>query len=800
MDGSVINYHYLMDAMPDAFAYHQVIRSANGSLVDYLYLDVNQAFLEMTGLTREKVIGSKGSELHQKYSETTFDWLGVFEKSLRTEENICFERFFEAAGRYCDISVFSCEPECFAVIYRCITAKSEREKELLESGTRAKQKLASILAPDGSIEDFRLEDLIDVEMLQEMMNNFYKLTGIGVTVLDSAGKFLVRTGWQDVCTKFHRVHLETSTYCIESDMILSNGIEEGDFRCYKCKNNMWDIATPIIIGGRKLGNLYLGQFFFDDEEVDYDLFRRQAKRYGFNEKEYMEALEKVPRWSRETVDTVMNFYTQLVNNLSQLSYNNIEKAYLLSERERNIENLRQAEKDLAIEAGLRIALLDNIPNCIAFILKKDSREIVASNKMAHEVGALPGLTCYATSAERGDPCPFCQASKMWETGKLQRLEVEYRGTWYEGIWSPLSDELYVHYIFDITERKQLDEKIRYLSYHDQLTGLYNRHYLENEMKRLDTERQLPISIIMADLNHLKLVNDTFGHAMGDEMLKKAAAVIGQSCRSEDIIARWGGDEFLIYLPKTEESEAVEICQRIEEGFKENSIADIPMSIALGAATKTDLRTELDSVFKKAEDRMYEHKLNYLKSDKRDVFKVLADKLAKKSYESEQHLRSMKRIAEKIAGRLDLSEQDLARLELLVNLHDIGEVNIPEEIFKKETNLSAADWALIKKHPENGHRIVRTAEDYACVADEILAHHEKWDGSGYPKCLRGEEIPLLARILAAADAFEVMKSGRPYKRAMTSDDIAAEFKQEKGKHFDPQIAEIVLEIIERDKVQ
>ncbi len=433
MDDSVVNYHELMEALPDAFAYHRIILDENGTPVDFIYLNVNRAFLEMTGLTREMVIGSKASELHRNYSKASFDWPGAFEEAVRAGEKICFERFFEAAGRYCEISVFSYEPECFAVIYRCITAKIEREKELLESNTRARNKLASLLSPDGSIEDLSLEDLIDVEVLQEMMSNFYKLTGFGVAVVDNAGKILVSTGWQDLCTIFHRVNPETSNYCIESDTILSNGVEEGEFRRYKCKNNMWDIATPIIIGGRKVGNLFLGQFFFDDEEVDYELFSRQAKKYGFNEKEYLEALEKVPRWSRETVNTVMNYYIQLVSNLTQLSYSNIEKASLLAERDRYIESLKQAEKDLAKEVGLRTALLDNIPNCYAFILKKDSREIVAANKMAHEIGALPGLTCYETAADRDDPCPFCQASKIWETDKLQQIEVEYRGIWYEGI-------------------------------------------------------------------------------------------------------------------------------------------------------------------------------------------------------------------------------------------------------------------------------------------------------------------------------------------------------------------------------
>lgn len=640
LDEYDVNYKSLINTLPDAFAYHRLITNQKGEPVDYEYIDVNQVFLEMTGLDREKVIGSRGSELHKNYCETSFDWLDVFSRVAETGQSICFDRYFEAAGKYCQVSIVSSVPGSFAVFYRCMTARNNREKELLESGKRSKAKLAAILSPSGNPEDFNLADLIDVEELQELMNNFFTLTGIGVAIVDNAGNILIRTGWQDICINFHRANPLSRANCVESDLLLSNGLNSGEIKYYKCKNNMWDIATPIIIGNKKLGNLFFGQFFYDDETIDYELFRNQARTYGFDEKEYIEALDKVPRWNRETVDIAMEFYRQLISMISQLSYSNIEQARLIAERDQNINNLKEAEKELAREAGLRIALLDNIPGCVAFILKKDTREIVASNKMAHEIGALPGLTCYQTSAERDDPCPFCQAPAMWETGELQRIEVEYRNTWYEGIWAPLSENLYVHYIFDITERKLIENKIRFLSYHDQLTGLYNRHFLEAEMKRLDKERQLPISMIMADLNNLKLANDTFGHAKGDEMLKKAAAVITESCRSEDIIARWGGDEFLIYLPQTNMSEALEICSRIKSSFEGVEVAGIPLTVSIGVETKNDMKTELDSVFKKAEDKMYEDKLKYKRAEK-SLKSILPRKLLTLSRRSSKRKKKFK---------------------------------------------------------------------------------------------------------------------------------------------------------------
>jgi len=152
-----------------------------------------------------------------------------------------------------------------------------------------------------------------------------------------------------------------------------------------------------------------------------------------------------------------------------------------------------------------------------------------------------------------------------------------------------------------------EEKVRYQSFHDGLTGLYNRVYLEKEMKRLDTERQLPIGIIMADLNGLKLANDTLGHEVGDEMLKQTAEILRNSCRREDIIARWGGDEFVIFLPQTTEEDAKAICQRIDEKCKETYIKDISLSLALGAAIKNSMDIDLAEKLKEAEENMYKHK-------------------------------------------------------------------------------------------------------------------------------------------------------------------------------------------------
>ncbi|MGM0653479.1 MAG: HD-GYP domain-containing protein, partial [Bacillota bacterium] len=149
---------------------------------------------------------------------------------------------------------------------------------------------------------------------------------------------------------------------------------------------------------------------------------------------------------------------------------------------------------------------------------------------------------------------------------------------------------------------------------------------------------------------------------------------------------------------------------------------------------------------------------------------------------------------KIGEKLGLPETELNRLKLLVMLHDIGKINIPREILTKEGSLSPEEWKLVKQHPETGYRIAHTTEEFAHVAEDILAHHERWDGTGYPNGLKKEKIPLLARITAVADAYEVMTNGRPYKEPMTKEEIVKEVKRCAGKQFDPELVEIFLSIL------
>ena len=219
------------------------------------------------------------------------------------------------------------------------------EIALSESEQRVLQ-MVRILSPEGETSELELADIIDAGALQSMLDDCYRLTRFPVSIIDLKGRMLAGVGWQDICMKFHRVHPDTCKNCQESDLQLSSGLPAGEFRLYKCKNNLWDIATPIVVGGKHLGNLFSGQFFFDDEEPDRALFQSQARRYGFDEAKYLAAIDAAPRLSREAVDTGMSFYMKLAGLLSQLSYGNIKLAQSLAERDALTHSLTASREEL----------------------------------------------------------------------------------------------------------------------------------------------------------------------------------------------------------------------------------------------------------------------------------------------------------------------------------------------------------------------------------------------------------------------------------------------------------------------
>lgn len=449
-----------------------------------------------------------------------------------------------------------------------------------------------------------------------------------------------------------------------------------------------------------------------------------------------------------------------------------------------------------IVALARDSAIDNISD--GFIILDHNDTLIDINNKAEKIFCKPGKELIGRNFY----------SLLFElTGKKNKFniidEIDITKNNIKSTFEITVSEIYSFYkkavgksitFHDISERKKSENNMNYLSYHDHLTGLYNRRFFEEEIKRLDTGRQLPLSFIMGDLNGLKIINDAFGHAQGDNLLKEAAKILKKVCRSDDILARWSGDEFVIILPKTSIKNTEEIAERIKKECKKATSQKIPLSLAIGEATKTEAKIDINTIIMAAESNMYKNKLVEKESNGSSIIFALEQALYEKSNETKEHTDRILDLAIKLGKAVRLHSSQLDELSLLATLHDIGKVAIPETILLKEKKLTEKEWEVIKRHPEIGYNIAKASPQIAHISQAILSCHENWDGSGYPLGLKGNSIPIISRITFIVDAYDVMISGRIYKKPMNKKDVIEEFKSCSGLQFDPVLVEKFLEIL------
>ncbi len=344
-------------------------------------------------------------------------------------------------------------------------------------------------------------------------------------------------------------------------------------------------------------------------------------------------------------------------------------------------------------------------------------------------------------------------------------------------------------VHDITDSKNAQQEVKYLSLHDKLTGLYNRAYFEEELLRYDIKKDIfPLSVLIGDINGLRLANDAFGYCAGDKIMIKVAQIIKKVAREEDVTARWGGDEFIILLPNTDKKEVSNIAIRIKEESRELKDMNLPfqIDISIGISTKSNASENLITVIKEAEDNMYRNKLLVNTSTRSSLIISMGKALQAKSHETEEHTQRIVKYLTQFGLEIGLSASEIDCLKLLGVLHDIGKIGIPDSILNKPLTLTEKEWEIMKRHSEIGYRIVSNSPELTSIAYSVLTHHERWDGKGYPLGLKGDEIPLYARMLSLADAYDVMTNGRAYKLPMSSEEALEEIGENLGSQFDPEL--------------
>lgn len=788
------------------------------------------------------------------------------------------------------VNKFSSSYECFSMVNSEAQALHRNQQQLLKS------------------KKYHISDLIDIPLLQQLFDSFYELTGIMHAILDAENNIISSTGWEDICTKFHRICTETEQRCKESDSYIAKHLYDGPYIGYKCLNGLMDYATPIVVEGQHLATIFMGQLLH--EPPDEEFFHQQARDFGFEEVSYIKALHKVNIVPESQVKHIMKFYSklgQILANMGLERMNRMEVAedkfyksfqccpdpisitsfkdgrYFevndaweivtgykrdeavgrtgtdlgiwnsLAERElmlnqikqrgslRNLETqFRMRSGDIRIflvsaeiiyigdtphllcvhkditdrkqfEEALRLSeerfskAFNASPVTMTITTCEDGRFITVNDSFCRFIGYSRDEILERTSTELGiwvdeTKRPIIKQA-IFNKESVRNMETLFRtksGEERLGLYSAeridiKGETCLINILIDITEHKQAEQEIRYLSFYDKLTGLYNRAFFEEELKRLDTERQLPLSLFMGDVNGLKMVNDALGHQEGDRLLIAVADLLRKSCRREDIVARWGGDEFIILLPNCDNRTAAKVFERIKQACQHINDLPIETSISLGLSIKTHPSQDIREIIKDAEDKMYRNKLLESRSARSTFLTSLEKTLWTRSHETREHCQRMREIAQKIGQAINLPDSELDNLKLLAALHDIGKIAIPNSILENPGKLSPEEWDTIKKHPEIGYRIALSSPEMAPIAEAILHHHERWDGTGYPLRLKGEAIPLISRIIAIADTYDVMINGRPYQKAFSKEEVWAEIKRCAGTQFDPDLARKAYEV-------
>lgn len=416
-------------------------------------------------------------------------------------------------------------------------------------------------------------------------------------------------------------------------------------------------------------------------------------------------------------------------------------------------------------------------------------------------------SCLKVIADRDDREKVISTMNKCKTKEIDsvRLELKILKKSMDTLWIVIRGKIvqygeedvpkrFICAISDITQRKKFEEESKFLSQTDVVTGLKNRAYLEEVLSTTEREAGENTWIIMGDVNGLKLVYDSFGHQEGDRLLKTIGNILTECCTNDETPARWGGDEFVVYIRDKNEQYVQNLIERITNACESVKTYPIKASITMGYACRGPGLMPMNSVLKRAEEGMYRHKLLESRSTRSSIISSLEQTLHEKHIETLEHTKRIRKMCVKVGNRMGLSHEEMDELVLLGALHDIGKIGIPESILMKPGKLSEEEWVIMKKHTEIGYRIATATPELAHIADEILYHHERFDGTGYPHGLSAKSIPKLARVISIVDAFDVMTHDRVYNTAISVGEAIEELRKNSGQQFDPDIVELFISSI------
>jgi len=825
-------YESIVHKMPTAYANHRIVCDERGVPCDYIFLDVNPAFERLFGIPAAELLGRKATEVMPGLIVDPFDWIGFYGSIAIDGGSREFDQYSEFQKSWYHVLVFSPEKFCFVTYISDITASMSQLTEL-DLFFKITPDLLCIADLSGRLirvnkawrailgyapEELRKESIFrfgDPDEREQVNKDFarlvseYRLTNIAYRLRCKDGSYkYIEWSTQRHGDRIYAVGRDiTERRKVEQDLKAERSLTDAIFNSVPGILYLYDEKRRLIRWNRR--HEQITGFSADELKGKslLDWFKGDRDSLGAISGISRDTLlagsgEGEARLQRKDGSRIDMYFTATKHDIDGKPYftgigidvSNLKKV------EKNLIDSRERLKAILLSVGDAVITTDSegkveLMNFIAEELTgwnqdeaigKRLEDVFRVREKYDQGAACTDVFRLILSAEK--PAPFgSDLILTHRNGNSIPIEnttapIFSSGGTVSGIVSVFRDA---------TEKLDKVSKIEYLSYHDTLTGLYNRRFFEEEIRRLNTERNLPVSIIMGDINRLKLINDAFGHARGDEYLKKAAMSIQRGCRSEDLVARWGGDEFIIFLPRTSMDEAREVAGRIKELCAAETVNSIAVSISFGIDTETAIQEDMATTIRNAEDRMYEAKTTESEAARSDMIGTIQKTLYRRNPAEERHARRVSELCRRIGSEMGFSDTVIAKLAAGGMLHDIGKISVDGGILEKSEKLTDEEWQYIKKHSAIGYRIVSSAQELIEVGEAILAHHERWDGTGYPKGIKWHSIPILARIITIADSFDSMTGDNPYKDPISVDEAIEEIRRNEGSQFDPDIAELFI---------
>jgi diguanylate cyclase (GGDEF)-like protein/PAS domain S-box-containing protein len=759
-------YKQILDQSPLGYAYHKIILDENNKPVDYEFIEVNTAFENLTGLKHLDVIGKKITEVLPDIKKNEFNWIGFYGNIAINGGSEEMEQYSEPLKRWYKVKVYSPEKGYFITAFIDITNERKQINDLLKLSLMSEELLEGLKEENNY--QIITDNLLELSEAKFAIFNLYEEDGkhyttkvlagdrgIANKAMNIMGMKLDKKKWTHDTVRAEKIKEKMVTHFSTLKELAGDVIPKAICDLLTKSFGVGEIVVVKIMKN----NLMLGDFTMI-----------MTKDIKFNK------------------DSIVEIYATQVG----LALINMKEEAIISKSEEQFKTTLLSVGDgvISVDEQGKVLILNHV-----------AQELTGWN---HEeaIGKPIQEIFHIIDAATRERCDN-PVQKVLLTGDTIEQTNQNILISKDGIERPIEESAApikddqgnitgVVLVFrDYTEKKKRLDDIIYHSFHDSLTGLYNRSFFEAEMERLDTNRNLPFTVIMGDVNGLKLVNDTFGHALGDELLIKVAEIMKISCREDDILARVGGDEFTILLPKTDDTEAKKLIDRILGLMKKEKVSDIDVSVSFGWATKTDMSQTRVFITKKAEDNMYNNKLIEGQEFRSRVIENILIAINGKSPSEEAHSKKVSELCVAFGEELKFDKNELESLRTFGLLHDIGKIAIANEILNKPGKLTESEFYEVKRHSEIGFRILSTVNDMAEMANYVLSHHERWDGKGYPKGLRGEAIPLVSRICTIADAYDAMTSDRSYRPAMSKEYAIEELKKNSGTQFDPELIEIFL---------